>query len=467
MDIAPELENLDEYLELNENQSSIVAHDSGPLLVIAGPGSGKTRSLILLAMNLLLLDRAKPAEIILCTYTEKAAYEMQDRIFDLAKKVNYRRDISQMRIGTIHSICNRLIIEHLHRVEMLGNNYETLDELPQRLLIFEWMDEICKPDPTFFMNRWGTTRWKTAKKLQSFFDKITEELIDINSLISSRDRFLVCIANTYHAYQKMLIVHNHVDFAHLQKIVYGLLRNPSISQHITKGIRYVLVDEYQDTNYIQEQILIKLASETRNICVVGDEDQSLYRFRGATVQNIREFRDHFPECKRIYLTMNYRSHPKIIAIYNRWILSINWSHAGCTFRSDKTIQHIPDKTYPEYPATLSISGKDVYEEAELFAEFVTFLKEQGIITDYNQVALLLYSVKTYKSDVYVQALERKGISVFCPRAGTYFIQDEVCLIVGCFTRIFGYHNQGRGNFIEYEPMSAYLNECVTSTATRK
>src|SRR5438876_1525612 len=104
MKIAQEL--LQDFLKLNEAQRDIVAHDSGPLLVIAGPGSGKTRSLTLLAMNLLLLDRAKPAEIILCTYTEKAAYEMQDRIFDLAKKVNYKRDISQMRIGTIHSICN-------------------------------------------------------------------------------------------------------------------------------------------------------------------------------------------------------------------------------------------------------------------------------------------------------------------------------------------------------------------------
>ncbi len=464
MQIAQDLESLRDYLELNEDQRSIVTHDSGPLLVIAGPGSGKTRSLSLLAMNLLLLKKAKPSELILCTYTEKAAHEMQDRICEIATKVNYKIDISQMRIGTIHSICNNLIMENLHYVENIGNNYETIDELQQRLLIFEWMDMICKPDATFFMNRWRTTRWKTAKKLQNFFDKITEELINIKSFYVIQDHFLHNLANTYRAYQKVLVDCNRVDFAHLQKIVYGLLRNPNISQHLTKGISYVLVDEYQDTNYIQEQILIKLASATRNICVVGDEDQSLYRFRGATVQNIHEFRDNFPECKQIYLTMNYRSHPKIINVYNRWIASISWNHAGQPFRYDKTIQPIPDKIYPEYPATLSISGKDVYEEAELFAEFVTFLKEQGIIIDFNQVALLLYSVKIYKSDVYVQALEKKGIPVFCPRAGKYFVQDEVCLIVGCFTRIFGYHNQGRGNFIEYEPISAYVNECFTTLA---
>ncbi len=464
MQIAQDLESLRDYLELNEDQRSIVTHDSGPLLVIAGPGSGKTRSLSLLAMNLLLLKKAKPSELILCTYTEKAAHEMQDRICEIATKVNYKIDISQMRIGTIHSICNNLMMENLHYVENIGNNYETIDELQQRILIFELMDIICKPDATFFMNRWGTTHWKTAKKLQNFFDKITEELINIKSLYAIQDHFLHNLADTYRAYQQVLVDSNRVDFAHLQKIVYGLLRNPSIAQHITKGIRYVLVDEYQDTNYIQEQILIKLASTTKNICVVGDEDQSLYRFRGATVQNIREFPDNFPGCKRIYLTMNYRSHPKIIDVYNRWISSINWNHARGTFRSDKTIQPIPDKIYPEYPATLSISGKDVYEEAEQFAEFVTFLKEGGIIADYNQVALLLYSVKTYKSDVYVQALEKKGVTVFCPRAGTYFEQDEVCLIVGCFAWIFGYHKQVRGNIIELETMSEYVNECFTPLA---
>ncbi len=137
MQIAQDLESLRDYLELNEDQRSIVTHDSGPLLVIAGPGSGKTRRLSLLAMNLLLLKKAKPSELILCTYTEKAAHEMQDRICEIATKVNYKIDISQMRIGTIHSICNNLMMENLHYVENIGNNYETIDELQQRILIFD------------------------------------------------------------------------------------------------------------------------------------------------------------------------------------------------------------------------------------------------------------------------------------------------------------------------------------------
>src|SRR5947209_13025903 len=154
MDIAPELQLLPESLDLNDEQRAIITHDDGPLLVLAGPGSGKTHSLILRAMNLLLLNKATPEEIVLCTYTEKAAHEMQDRIFDLARSVEYNKDITQMRIGTIHSICNRFISENLHRVPTLGNGYETLDQLTQRLFIFGHLDEICKPNTKFFMNCW-------------------------------------------------------------------------------------------------------------------------------------------------------------------------------------------------------------------------------------------------------------------------------------------------------------------------
>lgn len=429
MEIADKL--LQDCSELNDDQRKIVTHESGPLLVVAGPGSGKTQSLILLAMNLLLLEKTKPSELILCTYTEKAAYEMQDRISAIARKVNYRKDISEVRIGTIHGICNRIIMENLHRIRTPGNNYETLDELSQRLFIFEYLDAICESNLPFFLNRWET-RWKIAKELQRFFERITEEFVDIRKLRSTRDYFLHNLANAYCVYRKLLADYNRVDFAHLQKIVYNLLDDPRLSPKITKDVRYVLVDEYQDTNYIQEQILTKLASGTNNICVVGDDDQALYRFRGATVRNILKFRDTFPQCEVVYLTTNYRSHRRIINAYNYWMASAGWNE----FRFDKTIK--PHAESEQYPAVISITGNDSYDEAHQFAEFVVFLKEQGLVTDYNQIALLMYSVKANKSNVYIKALEEKGVQVYCPRSGTYFDQKEVCLLIACFARIFGY-----------------------------
>src|SRR5207249_11030729 len=113
-----------------------------------------------------------------------------------------------------------------------------------------------------------------------YFTKITEELVDPNGLTKSPDLFLRAIGTAYQAYSKALAEKNKVDFAHLQKFLHDLLQIPDIRASITNHIKFVMVDEYQDTNYIQEQILLKLSDDNRNLCVVGDEDQSLYRFRG-------------------------------------------------------------------------------------------------------------------------------------------------------------------------------------------
>jgi DNA helicase-2/ATP-dependent DNA helicase PcrA len=133
--------------------------------------------------------------------------------------------------------------------------------------------------------------------------------------------------------------------------------------------------------------------------------------------------------------------------------SAKWS----TFRFDKTIK--PEKEFEQYPAVISIFGRDSDDEAYQFAEFVAFLKEQGVVTDYNQIALLMYSVKTYKSDVYIKALEEKDIQVFCPRAGTYFEQEEIYLIVGCFARIFGYSGGLLSDVVGHYQIHDYLNRC--------
>src|SRR5437588_13027827 len=130
MDIAPELQFLQECLDLNNEQRAIITHDDGPLLVIAGPGSGKTHSLILRAMNLLLLDKAKPEEFVLCTFTEKAANEILTRMTASARRIDDRKDLSFLRIGTLHSLCNRLIMQD-RQYAALGNGYETLGEFSQ------------------------------------------------------------------------------------------------------------------------------------------------------------------------------------------------------------------------------------------------------------------------------------------------------------------------------------------------
>ncbi len=129
-----------------------------------------------------------------------------------------------------------------------------------------------------------------------------------------------------------------------------------------------MVDEYQDTNYIQEQLLLRLASKSKNICVVGDEDQSLYRFRGVTIRNILEFPDRVLRCQTIKLNTNYRSHRKIVAADDRWMASATWPANGRRFRFNKTIKPDPKAEHPEYPSIFCISGQDTGDEAERFAD---------------------------------------------------------------------------------------------------
>lgn len=466
MSIAPEL--LHAYPGMNDAQREIVSHDAGPLLVIAGPGSGKTFSLVLRTINLLLLSKASPAEIVLCTFTEKAAFELRDRIASAARKVGYMGDLTSLRAGTIHGICNRFLIEYRHRTP-LGHTYESLDDLTQLLFIFDHVEQILgsKTEPPY-LGRWQT-RWGAIEGFRDYFNKVTEELIVPEALVADSDPFVRALGTAYSNYRRVLFDNNRIDFGHQQRLMHELLTDDAISERITRDIHYMMVDEYQDTNYVQEQVLAKLAAGSGNLCVVGDEDQSLYRFRGATVRNILEFPDRFPGCRIIKLTTNYRSHAKIVAAYDRWMATADWSNpTGRPFRYDKMIKPDPGTNYPDYPAVFAIWGTDTRDEARRFADFVGYLKEQKVIADYSQVALLLHSVRADHSGPYIDALAEKGIPAFCPRARGYFENEEVRLMMGCFALLFGYHGDGRGNLTGHalNELARYVDGCIVELARR-
>ena len=445
---------------LSQEQRDILAHDEGPLLIIAGPGSGKTYSLIRRAMNILLQGKAEPSQLILCTHTDKAANEMRSRFMVLAQEVGYQEDLSQLHIGTIHSICNQLVTEYRH-LTRLGNDYTVLDQFAQRFFIFQHLKVIDSHG--YFQNKWEIPQWEVADQLREYFDKIMEELIEHKRLTAHTDAFLCMLGRAYNAYCTLLIAHNRVSYAAQLKIAHDLLHNESHKpEQIIGKFRYVFVDEYQDTNYIQERIVRRLASHTGNLCVVGDEDQGLYRFRGATVRNILEFKHNTPACRELLLTTNYRSHKDIITRYDLWMKSHKWHNDDATkpaFRREKTISHVKEKVYSEHPAILHIEEQTPEEEAKQFTELVFFLKEQQIISDYNQVALLLKSVKPEHSDVYKEALDEKKIPVFCPRARSYFLHKEVCLLIASFARILDYPGELEDELLDYKEFSEYIKKC--------
>lgn len=430
---------------LNQRQWDAVSQTEGPLLVIAGPGSGKTLTLIVRTLNLLLQGLAAPGEILLSTFTEKAAFELRDRLSLGAKQVGYAGDLSDLLVGTIHGLCNGFLLRYRHRTP-LGNNYETLDSLTQLLFIFDHFDEIIGEETDGrYLTRWAT-RWTAIQQAVRYFNKITEELIEPQRLADDPDPFLHAIGVAHQAYVNALLAANCIDFAHQQKLFLDLLSDDETAPLITGRVRYAMVDEYQDTNYVQEQLLLRLVRPHDNLCVVGDEDQALYRFRGATVRNILEFPRHFRQCPTVTLSANYRSHPDIVDAYDRWMASWDWSGptGGTSFRYDKRIVPAPGATFQSYPAVLSIWGDGATDEARRFADLVSFLKDNEVIEDLSQVALLLHSVRGEHSGPYLEALAGKGIPCFCPRARAYFENDEIRAMVACFAVLLGYHGEKRG-----------------------
>jgi DNA helicase-2/ATP-dependent DNA helicase PcrA len=424
---------------LNNEQLEAIKSINGPVLIIAGPGTGKTTTIIARAMYLLISKKAQPEEIILTTFTEKAAFEMRDRLNQLAEELKYTNDLHKLKVCTIHSLCNDFIKENLSYTHTrLKKGYTILDDLTQALFFHELFEEIIpKSENGKYLGKWRT-KWYAIKNLIPYFNKITEELIDPSLLEVSDDEFLVELAFAYKEYQNRMFMQNKIDFAHLQKAFLDLLlENKELYQKIKGSTKYLMIDEYQDTNFIQEEILLTLAKPENNICVVGDEDQSLYRFRGATVRNILEFpdKDQFgKKCTKIILTINYRSHKEIISKYNKFMESIDWGK----FRSPKEIKQNPKIKFSEYPAIFSIHGRDDKDEAGKVVDLIMFLKENKVISDYSDVAILLKSVRPNHSKHYIEKLKEHNIPYFSPRAKEFLNCDEIRLIIACFVRIFGY-----------------------------
>jgi DNA helicase-2/ATP-dependent DNA helicase PcrA len=243
----------------------------------------------------------------------------------------------------------------------------------------------------------------------------------------------------YELYCRLLEEENLLDFSSIQTETLRLLQDhPDILKTIQNQVSYFMVDEYQDTNTIQEKIILLLASAQNNICVVGDDDQGLYRFRGATIRNILEFKNNFPkgDCRQVTLTTNYRSHPDIIDFYNWWMAEMEWSKEGQTFRYEKLIQPREGK-FPDNPAVIRVSNdlsvETYYEEVY---QFIKCLEQNGKLTDRNQIAFLFKSVKNQKVIGLATYLENKGIKVFSPRSSLFFEREEVQLLVGALAFIF-------------------------------
>ena len=416
MYIAPQIHHF--APELSPQQLEVVGHTGGPLRVVAGPGAGKTRTLTWRSLNLLVQDFCGPQELLLLAFGQPAAAEMRRRFLAAAQAVGYRRDADSVRISTIHSLCHRILCQH-HRRVGLGSRYTVLNQDTQLRFLDEHYDTIFGPDERGLATFGWRDPSQVVRDAARFFDRITEEDISPRRLLDSGNSFHRTLGHCYLRYERTLRARDCVDFSHLLLWADDVLADQRIADDIGSGIRYLMVDEYQDVSYLQELVLLRLAEYHHNLAVVGDDDQGIFRFRGAMPDGLDSFRDRFPDCTTVTLDVNHRSHPGIIRVCNQLIAGPDRADAAgaASMLHDKEMRPYDPSAHADYPSVISVVGYDVDEEAAELADIVRFLARHRVISDYSQVALLLHSVKPRHSRPYQSALEAARIPVFCSDTG--------------------------------------------------
>lgn len=423
---------------LNKVQQQIANQTEGPVLVIAGPGSGKTKTLVDRVVNLVKKGVA-PEAIMVGTFTEKAAKELITRISNRLLDDNIKVNLNEMYVGTLHSIFLRFLEEN-REYTRLKRSYRLFDQFEQVFTIFRHIKEFLAIDEIVdLIGDHKVSYWIKASSIAEKVNIVSEEILDVDKLEQSAHNNVRGLAKCYRLYSSILQEENALDFSSIQLATYQMFtEHPEVLEKIQDKIQYYMVDEYQDTNTIQERLLLQLSSRNKNLCVVGDDDQGLYRFRGATIRNILEFDKNYEkgECKVFFLQTNYRSHPDIINFYNRWMKNQQWTVGGETFRFDKEIV-ARDDVFPDVPSVLRLSAENDTDEyhAEVL-RFIRYLEKEHIITDYNQIAFLYRSVKSEKAKALAEYLEQNGIKVFSPRSDMFFEREEIKLILGCLVTIF-------------------------------
>lgn len=370
------------YESLNPVQQEAVYHTEGPLLILAGAGSGKTRVLTHRIAYLIDHGNVNPWNILAITFTNKAAGEMRERVDQI---VDFGAE--DVWVSTFHSTCVRILRRYIDRLGY-DRSFTIYDTDDQKTVI----KEVCKK-----LNI--DTKIYKERTLMSAISSAKDEMIGPKEYLlnSGGDYARQRIAQVYDEYQKRLKSNNALDFDDLLfKTVELFKADPEVLNYYQERFKYIMVDEYQDTNTVQFQFVSMLAAKYHNLCVVGDDDQSIYKFRGANIRNILDFEKTFPEAKVIKLEQNYRSTKTILEAANGVIRN----NVG---RKDKTLWTANETGVP---ITLNRYQTE-YEEAYGIVDDIAARVEKKM-ADYKDFAVL------YRTNAQSRVLEEKFVTCNIP-----------------------------------------------------
>src|SRR3989344_5862875 len=419
---------------LNKQQLEAVKYGSGPLLIIAGAGTGKTTVITERIKHLILKKNVAPSEILALTFTEKASREMEERV-DMALPYGF----TQMWISTFHSFCDRILRAEALSIG-LNPSFTLLSEAQSILFLrknfflfdLDYFRPLGNPD-------------KFLSGMLSHFSRLKDEDITWEQYLSyarglkiknkEEIKKTLELARAYKIYEELKIKEGVMDFADLITNTLKLLRTrKTILKNYQDQFRYILVDEFQDTNFAQNELAILLSGERKNITVVGDDDQAIYRWRGAAIANIIQFRKYFPKAKVITLTKNYRSTEEILNSSYKLIQNNNPDRLEV---KEKINKKLTSERKVRGDKVEFIFENRVEEETDSVAKKIKELVAKKNLL-YKDIAILVRA--NSHSQPFTRALERANIPYQFLGPGQLFHQDEIKNLIAYLKVLYNFED---------------------------
>lgn len=445
--------------KLNKEQRQAVTHTGGPALVVAGAGTGKTTVIVNRILWLIQNQGLQPDNILALTFTDKAAHEMEERV-DALLPYGY----VNLWINTFHKFCERVLRTHGLDIG-LHTDFRVISGTEQWILVRNHLDrfdlEYFKPhnNPTKFIQTLlgHFSRCKdediTAQQYVDFIEELKNDSKKAYTLFGVGDHFdkldkaeqeqIVAsqikkydeVSRAYFTYQQILLENNYLDFGDLLQCTLKLFnRRPAIINEYRQQFKHVLVDEFQDTNSIQYQIVQLLVHPNNNLMVVGDDDQSIYRFRGASIQNIMQFKEDYPNAVDIVLTQNYRSAQEILDIAYKSINQNNPYRLEEKLGINKELKAFSDQQgWVEH-----IHMPTVVQEVEAVIKKILDIKEKNPDVKWSDFAILMRA--NNQAGNFIQVCEQKHIPYEFVASKGLYIKPVILDIISYLKVLYNHHD---------------------------